>query len=59
VPVVVTVIGIAWIQAGAWAVQGVKARGALRSKSIAHACAALLSLPLIFQFVLRPGVHFY
>jgi hypothetical protein len=59
VPVVVTVIGIAWIQAGAWAVKGVKAGSILSSKSIAYASSALLILLLVFQFVLRPGVRFY
>jgi hypothetical protein len=59
VPVVVTVIGIAWIQAGAWAVSNVKAGGQLRSKSVAYALSALLILLLVFQFILRPGVHFY
>jgi hypothetical protein len=60
VPVVVTVIGIAWIQAGAWAIRGAKASGAnLGSKSIAYAFSALLILLLIFHFVLRPGVQFY
>jgi hypothetical protein len=59
VPVVVTVVGIAWMQAGAWAVEGVQARGASSSKSIAYACSALLILLLLFQLVLRPGVRFY
>jgi hypothetical protein len=59
VPVMVTFIGIAWIQAGAWAVQGVKASGTLSSKSIAYATSALLILLLAFQFILRPGVRFY
>jgi hypothetical protein len=65
VPVVVTVIGIAWMQAGAWAVRDVKASGAsglqsaLGSKSIAYALGALLMLLLVFQLVLRPGVRFY
>ncbi len=59
VPVVVTIIGVAWIQAGAWAVAGVKAQGTLGSKSAAYACGALLILLLIFQFVLRPGIRFY
>ena len=58
-PVVVTVVGIAWIQAGAWAVEGAKARGALSSKSIAYASSALLILLLVFQFILRPGIRFY
>jgi hypothetical protein len=60
VPVVVTVIGIAWIQAGAWAVKDVKANSVLSSKSIAYVLAALLILLLLaFQFLLRPGVRFY
>jgi hypothetical protein len=59
VPVVVTVVGIGWIQAGAWAVQGAQASGSLGSKSLAFASGALLILLLIFQFVLRPGIRFY
>ena len=45
VPVVVTIVGIAWIQAGGWAVEKVKASGALSPKSIAYACGMLLVLP--------------
>jgi hypothetical protein len=59
VPVVVTMIGTAWIQAGAWAVSGVKASGTLGARSIAYAVAALLLILLVFQLVLRPGVRFY
>jgi hypothetical protein len=59
VPVVVTIVGIAWIQAGAWAVKEVKAGGSVRSKSIVYAASALLILLLIFQIVLRPGIRFY
>jgi hypothetical protein len=59
VPVVVTLVGIAWIQAGAWAAAAVKANGNLGPKSIAYAATALLILLLIFQFVLRPGIRFY
>jgi hypothetical protein len=59
VPVVVTVIGITWIQAGAWAVSHVKAHGSLSSRSIAYAFGALLILLLVFQLVLRPGIRFY
>jgi hypothetical protein len=58
VPVVVTVIGIAWIQAGAWGVSQVKASGTLSTRSIAYAFSSLLILLLVFQFVLRPGVRF-
>jgi hypothetical protein len=59
VPVVVTVIGIAWIQALAWRVSQVKARDTLSSRSIAYAFGALLILLLVFQLVLRPGIRFY
>jgi hypothetical protein len=60
VPVVVTVIGTAWMQAGAWAVSNVKVSGAaLGPKSIAYAVGALLILLLVFQLVLRAGVRFY
>ena len=59
VPVVVTVVAIAWIQAGAWAVTHVKASGNLGSRSMMYASSALLILLLIFQFVLRPGIRFY
>jgi hypothetical protein len=62
---VVTLIGVAWMQAGAWAVREVMASGApgsrsaLGSKSIAYVSSALLTLLLVFQLVLRPGVRFY
>jgi hypothetical protein len=59
VPVVVTVIGVAWIQAGAWAVSSVKASGTLGSRSIVYALGAVVILLLVFQLVLRPGVRFY
>lgn len=59
VPAVVTLVGIAWIQAGAWAVEGVKARGNLNSRETLYAFSALLLLLLIFQIVLRPGIRFY
>jgi hypothetical protein len=59
VPVVVTIVGIAWIQAGAWAIEGVKPRGTLAWRSIVYAATALLVLLLVFQFVLRPGIRFY
>ena len=59
VPVVVTIVGVAWLQAGAWAVEGAKARGTLRPKSAVYAFSALMILLLVFQFVLRPGIRFY
>jgi hypothetical protein len=58
VPVVVTLIGIAWIQAGAWRVSTAKAEG-LGAPSIAYPLGAVVILFLVFQFLLRPGIHFY
>jgi len=58
-PVVVTVIGMAWIQAGAWRVVGVRAGGGSGAVSIAYPLAAVLILLLVFQLLLRPGVPFF
>jgi hypothetical protein len=58
-PAVVTVIGIAWLQAGAWRVSDVKTEGSSGVGSIAFPLAALLVLLLVFQLLLRPGVRFY
>jgi hypothetical protein len=59
VPMVVTVIGVVWLQAGVWGVSGVKASGAPPVRSIAYPLAALLVLFLVFQLILRPGIRFY
>jgi hypothetical protein len=59
VPVVVTVIGIAWLQAGAWRVSGAKAGSSFGAPSVAYALGAVLLLLLVFQFLLRPGIRFY
>ena len=59
VPVVVTVIGVAWLQAGAWRVSGVTTVGGSNMGSIAYPLGALLILFVMFQLLLRPGVHFY
>ena len=60
VPVVVITIGIAWLQAGAWGVTGVKVVGGpLAARSIVYSLATLLVLLVIFQLLLRPGVRFY
>lgn len=59
VPVVVTVIGMAWIQAGAWRVSRVTPVAGLRAVSLTYPLCAVLILLLVFQLGLRPGVHFY
>jgi hypothetical protein len=60
VPAVVSVIGIAWIQAGAWRTGGVRSgSGGPAAGSIAWPLVAVLFLLLIFQLLLRPGIRFY
>jgi len=58
-PVVVTLIGIVWLQAGAWRVSGVTRVGGSGVGPIAYPLGALLTLLALFQLLLRPGVHFY
>lgn len=58
-PVVVACVGIAWIQAGAWCVSGVKAGVGSGARSVAYPLAAVLLLLLVFQLLLRPGIRFY
>ena len=58
-PVVVTLIGIVWLQAGAWRVSGVTTVVGSSVGPIAYPLGALLTLLALFQLLLRPGVHFY
>ncbi|GAA0706652.1 hypothetical protein [Dokdonella soli] len=59
-PVVVTLIGTAWMQAGASRIGGVKAEeGGSGAGSIAWLLCAVLLLLLVFQLLLRPGIRFY
>jgi len=58
VPVAVTVIGAAWLQANAWRVSDEQASGAAAPRGLAIAAAALLTLIVVFHAVLRPGVQF-
>jgi hypothetical protein len=59
VPVVVTFIGIVWMQATAWLLRDVDARGDSRNMSVARLAGAAVALLLMFQLVLRPGIRFY
>jgi hypothetical protein len=59
VPVVVTLLGIVWMQAGAWLIRGVEAHGDSRNMSVGRLAGAVLALLLVFQLVLRPGIRFY
>lgn len=58
VPAVVTLVGIIWMQAGAWRMTAVNPGGRLGDRSILYSFAAVLVLLLLFQLVLRPGVRF-
>jgi hypothetical protein len=58
-PVIVAVVGIAWIQAGAWCVRSAAAEGGSSVPSVAYPFGALLALLFVFQVVLRPGIPFF
>jgi len=58
VPVVVTFIGITWLQASAWRDSTAKADPRLGAGSITYALTAVVLLLLVFQLLLRPGIHF-
>jgi hypothetical protein len=58
-PVVVTVIGIAWMQAGARRITGVETGGNSGVSSVAVPLGAVLALLFVFQVLLRPGVPFF
>jgi hypothetical protein len=59
VPLVVSVVGLVWIQAGAWRSDGKTIGDNAVVESLASPLAAVLSLLLIFQLLLRPGIRFY
>jgi len=59
VPLVVSFIGVAWIQAGAWRARPAADHAAAASGSFAWPLGMVLCLLLLFQLVLRPGIHFY
>lgn len=59
-PIVVTVVGMAWMQAWSWHGGGdVQVRGGASSLPVAYPLGAVLALLLVFHVVLRPGVRFY
>lgn len=58
-PLVVSLIGIAWIQAGAWRIRDAVAAGRSDIGTLAWPAGAVLLLFLFFQCVLRPGIRFY
>jgi len=59
VPLVVSVVGVVWMQAGAWRFKGEGTGGHAATGSLTLPLAAAVSLLLVFQLLLRPGIHFY
>jgi len=59
VPVVVTLVGITWLQAGAWRASDAQPEGGAGAAAIAAPLGAAVILLLLFQLLLRPGIHFY
>jgi hypothetical protein len=58
-PVVVSLVGMVWVQAGAWRFDRVTSRGEAGAGSIAYPLSAVLVLLLVFQLFLKPGIPFY
>lgn len=56
-PLVVTAIGIAWIQADAWRVHGLSPAPAAPFRPPLSPLLVLLGLLLVFQLLLRPGIR--
>jgi hypothetical protein len=47
------------MQASAWLLRDIDARGDSRNMSVARLAGAALAMLLMFQLVLRPGIRFY
>jgi hypothetical protein len=58
-PVAVAIIGLAWIQTAAWRLYGAPAGDTIHVERVREPFFWLLTLFVIFQLVLRPGIHFY
>lgn len=56
-PVIVTWMGIVWMQAGAWRAKAVPFLGRL-DLSVAIPLSAVITLLVLFQLILRPGISF-
>jgi hypothetical protein len=57
-PLAVSLLGVPWMQAAAWRVEGVNARGSA-TWPIAWPLAADAFVLLLFQLALRPGIRFF
>jgi hypothetical protein len=59
VPVVVTLVGVVWLQTGAWRASRLAVRDGAQAWPVASFLAAVLALLAVFQLVLRPGIAFF
>ena len=57
-PAVVALVGMVWVQAGAWRFNRVTSQGEARAGSIAYPLSAAVVLLLVFQLLLKPGIRF-
>jgi hypothetical protein len=57
-PIAVTLIGVTWMQAGAWRVHAARPDVHAPLASPLYPLGALLALLLVFQLLLRPGIRF-
>ena len=58
VPVAATVLGLAWVQAGAWRSAELRPRSPLSRPRLGALFGAVIVLLLVFQLVLRRGIAF-
>jgi hypothetical protein len=58
-PILITLIGLAWVQANAWRVADAQPAGAAAPRSVLIPLVLALVLLAIFQIILRPGIPFY
>jgi hypothetical protein len=59
VPITVMVVGISWMQAGAWRATSAWSGASRPVRSIRYPLILLILLFLVFQLVLRPGIAFF
>lgn len=57
-PIAVTLVGLLWLQCGAWRAAGARPAGAAPSGAILAPLLAAIAILAIFQLVLRPGIPF-
>ena len=58
-PMLVLLVGIPWIQAGAWRLRKVVSTEPAWPSSLTYPLVAVVALLLVFQLLLRPGVAFF